>query len=314
MTRMAGVICALLLAVGVSIGVVGFAEPIHAASVRKAVAPIAVQLVERAAQGCGGVPEQTWDRGTWTCVLSDDFETGRVDLTRWNPGTTSASGFSTGVPPGYVCYVYSPRTVAVSGGQLHLTVAMLKHRRDCGGPAAQPTRFIGGAVSTKKRLTLKYGRVEVRARFAHAKRAGLQSSVELRPDTYVYGRKSGEIDIAEYYTVWPQRVFPEVRYAHKGPDPTARNEACELPNPAEFHTYTAEWTPDRIELQVDGNTCVSTAWEQGKLRRPAPFDQRFFLTLYQGIGSSSDGYLPGQRPRFPATMDIDFVHVWAHAL
>jgi beta-glucanase (GH16 family) len=125
--------------------------------------------------------------------------------------------------------------------------------------------------------------------------------------------KSGEIDVAEYFTVWPKRVFPVVRYHHKGDDPTAHNEKCTLPRPEAFHTYTARWTPDRIELKVDGKTCVSTAWTMGDgLSRPSPFDKPFFLALFQALGSSKAGYDPEDAPDFPVTMDVDHVYIWGH--
>lgn len=313
---MVGLVGAFLLLSGVSVGAaVVLADPsaAKARDIRRIQAPTVLSWVDQANRGCGSKRTQTWERGLWRCVFSDDFDGAALNLALWNPGNTSASGFSTGVPPGYVCYVYDPRTVSVAAGTLRLAVVKVDHRFECGGPAMQPTRFIGGAVSTKHRLALNYGRFEVRARFAVAKRDGLQSSIQLRPDRRSYGLDSGEIDVADYFSALPNRVFPAVQYNSKGADPTASNDRCALPKPDAFHTYTARWTPDRIELQVDGTTCVSTAWTLGRhLTRPAPFDKPFFLSLFEGLASSDVMYDPEKPPKFPVVMEVDYVHVWGH--
>lgn len=304
---------ALLLTLVATLGVVLLADPGAAKQpLEKIRAPLAISLVEQANRGCGGVRSHTWERGYWRCVFSEDFDGDALDLTHWNPVTTAASGFSTGVPPGYVCFIYDPRTVSVASGTLRLAIVRDK-KFECGGPAMQPTRFIGGAVSTKHRLALTYGRFEVRARFPTSDKPGLHSSIQLRPAERAYGGASGEIDIAEYFSARPKKVFPSVRYSHRGPDPTATNNKCRLSAPAAFHTYTAQWTPDRIELQVDGRTCVSTAWTLGtELARPAPFDKPFFLALFQGLGASDVAYDATTKPTFPVVMEIDYVHIWGH--
>lgn len=314
-TVTAGVIGAFLLLIGSGVAVVTLADSSAAepTDVKTVPAPSVLSWVEEANRGCGAVRSHTWERGLWRCLFSDDFDGEALNLALWNPGTTSASGFSTGVPPGYVCYLYDPRTVAVSAGTLRLSVVRVGDRFECGGPARQPTRFIGGAVSTKHRLAVTYGRFEVRARFATAKRDGLHSSIQLRPDRRSYGLDSGEIDLADYFSALPKRVLPAVRYRSKGTDPTASNDRCVLANPDAFHTYAARWTPDRIEIQVDGHTCLSTAWTMGgRITRPAPFDKPFFLSLFQGLAASDVMYDPEKPPKFPAVMEVDYVHVWGH--
>lgn len=286
----------------------GAAKPTN---VRKVPAPAVLSWVEAANRGCDSANSDPWQDGLWRCVFSDDFSGRALNLARWNPVTTTGSGFSTGVPPGYVCYLYDPRTVSVSSGTLKLAVVKVNDRFECGGPARQPTRFIGGAVSTKNRLAMTYGRFEVRARVATAKRDGLQSSIRLRPDRRSYGEDSGEIVLADYFSALPGRVLPVVRYRSAGPDPTASNPQCTLADSDAFHTYTATWTPDLIELQVDGVTCVSTTWSLGRrIPRPAPFNRPFFLALFEGLGSSDVMYDPKRPPKFPVMMEVDYVHIW----
>src|SRR4051794_1664755 len=210
-------------------------------TVRTIEPPPALSWVRKAQSGCGGIAMRNWSRGVWKCVLSDDFGGDALDLTRWTPVTTTESGFSSGVPPAFACYLYDPRTVSVSGGYLNLSVAKVDDQFLCGGPASQPTKYIGGAVSTKSRVAPTYGRFQIRAKFATDPKTGLQSSLDLLPDGSAYDLRSGEIDIADYFTKWPDRVIPFVRYSHHGDDPTETTDQCLVDRPAAFHTYTLQW-------------------------------------------------------------------------
>jgi beta-glucanase (GH16 family) len=273
--------------------------------------PAPIAWVNEAQAGCGAVPMRKWSRGVWKCVLSDDFGGSALDLTRWTVVNTADNGFSSGIPPAFACYKYDPRTVSVSGGYLNLSVVKIDDEFLCGGPAAQPTKYIGGAVSTKDRLAQAYGRFQIRARFATDDRSGLQSSLVLLPDQDDYDLKSGEIDIAEYFTKWPDRVVPAVRYSHDGDDPSATTDECTVEQPDQFHTYTLQWTPDQIDMWLDGKRCLSTTWSvDGGLRRPAPFDRPFFLTMFEALGVSKAAFDLDDPPHLPATMQVDYVRIW----
>ena len=305
-------IVAFVLVVGAAMGIgVAAGEEKPAASAREIPLPAPLALAERAQKGCGGVLTRPGGNRIWRCVLTDEFDGSRLDLTRWSVVTTAETEFSSGIPPAYACYIYDPRTVSVAGGFLQLSVVKLDDEIQCGGAAAQPTKYIGGAVSTKNRLAQTYGRYEIRARFPTSEDPGLQSSLILTPDDPAYGQSSGEIDIAEYFSAWEDRVIPYVRYDHPGEDPTETNENCTVENLDQFHRYTLEWTPKRIEAFVDGRRCLSTTWSKGTtLERPAPFDQPFVLTMFEGLGASKAAFDLEDPPDLPTTLQIDYVHIW----
>jgi beta-glucanase (GH16 family) len=305
-------IVAFVLVVGAAMGIgVAAGEEKPAGSVREIPLPAPLALAERAQSGCGGVLTRPGGNRIWRCVLTDEFDGSRLDLTRWSVVTTAETEFSSGIPPAYACYIYDPRTVSVAGGFLQLSVVKLDDEIQCGGAAAQPTKYIGGAVSTKNRLAQTYGRYEIRARFPTSEDQGLQSSLILTPDDPAYGQSSGEIDIAEYFSAWEDRVIPYVRYEHPGEDPTETNENCAVENLDQFHRYTLEWTPKRIEAFIDGRRCLSTTWSKGTtLERPAPFDQPFVLTMFEALGVSKAAFDLEDPPDLPATLQIDYVHVW----
>ena len=306
-------IVAFLLVIGavMGMGVEGRDGESRSSSVREIPLPAPLAWAEHAQNGCGGVLTRPGGNSVWRCVLSDEFDGSRLDLTRWSVVTTDETGFSSGIPPAYACYVYDPRTVSVAGGYLHLSVVKLDDEIQCGGAAAQPTEYIGGAVSTKNRLAQTYGRYEIRARFPTSEDPGLQSSLILSPDRPVYGQRSGELDIAEYFSKWDDRVVPYVRYDHPGEDETETTDDCTVENLDQFHRYTLAWTPKRIEVSVDGRRCLSTTWSKGRaLEHPAPFDQPFVLFMFEALGVSKAAFDLEDPPDLPATMQIDYVHIW----
>ncbi|MFL6089734.1 MAG: family 16 glycosylhydrolase [Aeromicrobium sp.] len=305
-------IVAFLLVVGAAMGMgISASDSRPEKEVREIPLPAPLAMVKHAQHGCGGVLTWRGDSALWRCVLSDEFDGSHLDLTRWTVVTTDETGFSSGIPPAYACYVYDPRTVSVAGGYLQLSVLKLDDPIDCGGPAAQPTKYLGGAVSTKYRLAQTNGRYEIRARFPVDQRSGLQSSLMLVPDHPEYDLRSGEIDIAEYFSKWANRVIPFVRYDHPQDDPTATNDNCTVEHLDQFHRYTAEWTSKQIDIWVDGRPCLSTPWDKGTdLKHPAPFDQPFVLTMFEALGVSKAAYDLDDAPNLPATMQIDYVHVW----
>ena len=70
----------------------------------------------------------------------------------------------------------------------------------------------------------------------------------------------------------------------------------------EWHTYTLEWSPSRIEVWVDGRSClVNTSAD------PA-FDKRYIVNLTAALGITNNTYAGGFP--LPATMDVDYVRVW----
>ena len=107
-------------------------------------------------------------------------------------------------------------------------------------------------------------------------------------------------------------MIPYVRYSHRGDDPTETTDQCHIDRPAAFHTSTLQWTPERIDMYADGKRCLSTTWSaDGGLRRPAPFDQPFYLTMFQALGVSKAAFDIDDPPDLPATMQVDSVRIWA---
>jgi beta-glucanase (GH16 family) len=255
----------------------------------------------------GGKPPAKPDGGTWVCTFDDEFNGSQVDGTKWYAQTTATSGFG-----GAECFVAGPNNISESGGVLRLTVRKETAPFTCTTPTGSySTQYTSGTVNTLGRFSQAYGRFDVRAAFPAATVAGLQSSLWLWPTTNKYGTwpTNGEIDIAEAYSKYPDRVIPFIHYAPASPDPNVTDNYC-LIDPGQFHTYTAIWTTSSITIQFDGRTCLSDSWNPAApLVKPQPFDQPFMIALTQALGVNSNAVTDATP--LPATTQIDYVRVWS---
>lgn len=259
---------------------------------------------------CGFSIVREFIPGLWRCTFADDFNGGTLDASKWIVPLTSTSGYRSGDE----CYVDNAENVSVSGGHLNLTARREVAPFTCVSPFGNyTTQNTSGTVSTWGKFSQAYGRFEIRARFPDAKVAGLQSALSLYPQDLKYGAwpASGEIDIAETYSEYPDRVIPYLHYVQPAYDPTVTNTDCLIKDVSAFHTYAAVWSPTSITITYDGATCLVHKWNPAApLKSPAPFDQPFIVFLTQALGIGDNAFDPATTP-LPATTQIDYVHVWS---
>ncbi|TXL62056.1 glycoside hydrolase family 16 protein [Aeromicrobium terrae] len=260
-------------------------------------------------KACGGKQSITVDKTGWTCKFSDDFDGTSLDRSKWEVVRTDAAGFHAS----WECFMDEPANVAVQDGVLNLTARTVPGFA-CGVPGYRYyTQWTSGMVSTRGHLERTYGRFQIRAAFARDTGPGVHSAVWLWPtDPQRYGAwpASGEIDVAEYYSSVPDRVYPYVHYQPTTFDYTATSAKCFVTNPWELHTYTLTWTRTTMTIDVDGTTCLKNSWKPAPpLKAPAPFDQPFYLNLTQALGSAQNPFDPAVT-KLPATMKVDSVYVW----
>jgi beta-glucanase (GH16 family) len=250
--------------------------------------------------------------GTWQCTFADEFDGASLDPSKWVAQRTDTSGYTNGPT---ACYVDSPNNISVSAGTLKLTAREESAPFTCQDPwGAFQTRYTSGMVSTAEgRFSQAYGRFEVRAKISAAQVKGLQTAFWLWPvDANKYGAfpGSGEIDIAEMYSQYPDRAIPYIHYTPAAPDPNVTNTGCLISNPDAFHTYAVEWTPSSIKVIYDGQTCLVDSWNPASpLVNQQPFDQPFIVALTQALGIGTNQFDPATTP-LPATSEVDYVRVW----
>jgi beta-glucanase (GH16 family) len=258
---------------------------------------------------CGGPTLYKANGTPWQCTFDDEFNGTSLDTNNWSVQTTASSGYHSGPE----CFVDSPNNVSVSGGTLNLTVRAEPAPFTCTSPlTSYTTSYTSGMVTGGGKFSQTYGRFEVRAKLPPAAVKGLQESFWLWPvDATHYGNswpQSGEIDIAEGFSQYPDRVIPYIHYVPKTWDLNVTNNYCRILDISQFHTYAVEWTSSTITIKYDGKTCVTDNWKP-LLAKPAPFDQPFFLALTQALGIGGNAFNPATTP-LPATTQIDYVRIW----
>ena len=263
---------------------------------------------------CGGTTLYKADGTTWVCTLDDEFNGSQLNTSLWTPQLTSQSALTGGA----ACFVNSPRNISVGHGMLALTVRQESQPFTCSSPGGNfTTSYTAGMVSTWNNFSQTYGRFDVRAKFPAATVAGLQSALWLWPQRKTYGSwpTNGEIDIAEFFSQYPDRAIPTLHYTYDSAtvDPStdtniATNNYCML-DTSQFHTYSLEWSPNHISISYDGHVCLTDNYvAAAPLTGAAPFDQPFIVALSSALGIGTNA-VTASTP-LPATTYVDYVRVW----
>jgi beta-glucanase (GH16 family) len=257
------------------------------------------------ADGCGTRPRKA-DGSYWSCSFADDFTGTALDRTRWVPQTVFATGDALS---GYACYDDDPSVVSVGGGTLNLSVRRNPTALPCAN-GLPPTPYRAGMVSTYHLFSQQYGRFEARFRTTATAAPGLQESWWLWPDdrdplAQLVWPLNGEIDVAETYSAYPDLGVPFLHYGdhdNGGPVPGVNTSWGCTAGRGVFNTFTLEWTASRLEVFVNGHSClVNTSGDSA-------FRKHYILDLTQALGTGADAVTAATE--LPATMNVDYVKVW----
>ncbi|WP_374764205.1 glycoside hydrolase family 16 protein [Yunchengibacter salinarum] len=233
-------------------------------------------------------------------ILWDDFTGERLDPAVWRAetgdGCPDLCGFGNDEAQ---TYADTADTLRLDGGHLVLEAH--------DGPVIRSAK-----VTTAGRLSVRYGRIAVRAKLPTGR--GTWPAIWMLPEKNTYGPwpRSGEIDIMEHVGFDPGRVHGTIHtaaYNHKRG--TEKGASVLVPDAARaFHTYSVDWTPQAIVWKVDGTPYHRFEKQPGDGPDQWPFDRRFHLILNLAIGGQWGGREGVDRTALPARMVIDWVKVW----
>ncbi|HWJ11800.1 MAG TPA: glycoside hydrolase family 16 protein [Nocardioides sp.] len=238
--------------------------------------------------------------GAWECTLVEDFSGDRLDPRTWRVSEVAGTDD--------LCAVDDPRTVAVADGSLRLSVLRADAATTC-PLRADGTRasYASGWVTSHGRWSQQYGRFEARIRVQDVDGPGVHEAFWLWPDVR-YGAdrpwpQSGEIDIMETYSHQPDVAIPFLHYAAGEKPAPGVNTAWDCSTTrGEWHTYALEWRADKLEIFVDGESCLVNVVGASALRK------RFIVCFTQFLGTGANRY--DGRVALPVTMEVDWVKAW----
>lgn len=233
----------------------------------------------------------------WSLVFSDEFDrAGAPDPSRW--------GYETGyIRNGEAQYYTSrPENVRVEGGHL-----VIEGRKE----TYEGYRYTSASVNTQGRFEFLYGRVEVRAKLPDGN--GSWPAIWMLGTNRAQARwpACGEIDIMENVGFDPSRIHGSVHTkAYNHVIGTQKTATVTVAKPSEdFHVYAMEWSPERIDVFVDGLKYF-TFDNEGKGSDTWPFDKPQYLLINLAIGGSWGGQKGIDDARFPKRYLIDYVRIY----
>ncbi|CDW85570.1 glycoside hydrolase family 16 [Stylonychia lemnae] len=227
----------------------------------------------------------------WVQVWSDEFNGNQLDMSKWS--------YETG--PGNNNHELEYNTDRsqnswVSDGFLHIQAL----REDYGG-----RQYTSARMNTNGKYSVLYGKIEMRAKLPFGQ--GMWPAFWLLGDNLnqVGWPACGEIDIMELIGKDPNNVHSSL---HAPSYDTTQNYWHQEGFANDFHTYAANWQPDRIEFYVDGQLFQTYYKTQSGGHWPFDQGQKFFIILNLAVGGDWPGN-PDGSTQFPQQYVIDYVRV-----
>lgn len=236
-----------------------------------------------------------------TLVWSDEFDyTGLPDATKWSYDV-GGSGWGNNE----LQYYTEER---LENARVEAGVLVIEAIKEAYGRSSQ---YTSARLISKEKGDWLYGRFEIRAKLPSGR--GTWPAIWMLPTDWVYGGwpDSGEIDIMEHVgydmNVIHGTVHTEDFNHVLGTQVGTSIEATNVDT--EFHLYSLEWRPNRIDVFLDETLYFSFA-NDGNGSASWPFDQRFHLLLNIAIGGSWGGVNGVDDSIFPQRMEVDYVRVY----
>ena len=212
-------------------------------------------------------------------IWADEFDhTGLPDASKWD--------YETGFVRNEEAQYYTPgrkENAFVTNGHLVITAVKERYKNPDYQPGSPDWRlnreyadYTSASLITKGKFTVKYGRIEVRAK--------LPSGNGTWPAVWMLGTnisqtgwpRCGEIDIMEFLGKEPRRIYGTCHWGDaEGKHKSGGKHIDVTPLPAEdFHVYAVDWYSDRIEFFYDDrlyftfNTGIADNGTDNAFRKP----------------------------------------------
>jgi beta-glucanase (GH16 family) len=208
-------------------------------------------------------------------------------------------------------YTGRPQNLAKSGAG-DLVISARRERLPGMAPCAEgPCDITSGRITTKTKFDQTYGRFEARIK--------VPDGPGLWPAFWAMGADddshpwpaNGEIDFMEVIGTEPGTVYGT---AHAPGFPAegiggSRTLSAGRRLAEDFHTFSVEWSPSRIDWQLDGATYFTLTSGRLAPGQQWVFDHPFYLLMNLAVGGTWPGPATADTP-FPATMRVDYVRVY----
>ncbi|MCD8299108.1 MAG: glycoside hydrolase family 16 protein [Opitutae bacterium] len=238
------------------------------------------------------------DEPKWELAWSDEFNGTSINEKYWTKIDRGHADWNNYMSP-------DPTLYTVRTGNLILRGKVNP------SPKKDPVPYITGGVWTKDKYSFLYGKIEIRAKMDCAQ--GVWPAIWLLPAKP--NRKwpdDGEIDIVEHLN------FDDIAYqtihtkftksGAKGPNSASTGKI----NRNDYNVYGMVWTPDKIELYINGEKTLSyPRVPDAQSKGQWPFTEPFFILIDMQIEGSWVG--KANPKQLPVEMRVDWVRVYRDA-
>jgi len=240
----------------------------------------------------------------WALIWGDDFsKKNHLDTSSWSYINRNHALKREGTP-------FNISSCAkIEEDNLVLTTLHIKNKK--GDDSA-----VGCGVQTKNKKIIRYGKVEIRAKFESAQ--GINSAIWMLANTPKYGIKdpeykkyahyNGEIDIVEHInfsTDIYQTIHSYFTYKLKINDPSQNIELQK--DVSKFITYGVEIHKNNIIFFIDGKETFNYPKIKTDEIGQFPFDQNYYLMIEHGVGKEGSWQGLVNTKDLPVKMYIDWV-------
>ena len=237
----------------------------------------------------------------WKLVWSDEFDKpGLPDAAKWS--------YETGMLRNHEKQFYTTDKENARVEDGHLVIEARKEKREKGD-------FTSASLNSRGHGEWTYGRVEVKAKIPAAR--GTWPAIWMLPNDIDKAGwpKCGEIDIMEHVGYDPAVIHGTLHTeAYNHVKHTQRSATVTEPTFAtEFHTYSMEWSAEKITIGIDSKIYGTFDKKAGDGVAQWPFDKPFYLILNLAIGGDWGGVKGIDDAAFPQRMEIDYVRVYQKA-
>jgi beta-glucanase (GH16 family) len=176
--------------------------------------------------------------------------------------------------------------------------------------------YTSARLKTANLFAFQYGKMEARIKTPAG--AGLWPSFWALGSNFpsVSWPATGEIDAMETIGTTPYKVYGTIHGATTTGDHWQQQgiSGANVPGvgyqpiSAAYHVFGAMWTPDTVQIQLDGKPYVTTTVADAPANAVWSFNHPFFVLLNLAVGGDWGGP-PNASTVFPAVMSVDWVHI-----
>jgi beta-glucanase (GH16 family) len=236
----------------------------------------------------------------WTLAWSDEFNyTGLPDPAKW--------GYEHGFIRNHESQFYTKgrlENARVEGGMLVIE----GRRENFQSKSGETAKYTSASLYARNPVGWLYGKIEVRAKLPEGK--GVWPAIWMLgsdlPD--VGWPACGEIDMMEFVGKEPDNVYSTLHYRALGVHKSIQKRLATVHPSGDFHVYTMEWYPDRIDFLFDGRRYQSVQTDEAGTGPENPFRKPQKLLINMALGGSWGGDIDDTM--LPQKYLIDYVRIY----